>query len=434
MARKVFISALGAGFYEETLYDSKSKNFESSRTRFVQEATLEYIGASEWGKDSAAYILLTEYAESQNWNTSERKDRNGKIVRYDGLKTVLENMNLPFSISEIAIPDGKNENEIWDIFTKVFEKLEDGDELYFDITYGFRNLPMLILVLGNYAKFLKNTRIMSITYGGFDNKDANGVAPIINLLSLSSLQDWSYAAADYINNGNVKDLEYLCKSSITPILCETKGKDSTAKAVECFVSNLRKFVDEIKGCRGLAIYSRKTFNNLSNAISKIQDTAIAPLNPIFNKVKENITQTGFSNDNGIANLFASAKWCYENGIYQSSVTILQEAIITAICDKAFNGNISPQNREYVTAALNYQCLKIYHRETEFIGTYDSIKKILECDFFSDDVNIKKYDMLSNIRNDINHSGMRNNPSETNRIKSNIQECLDKFCSIFTNIK
>ena len=33
--------------------------------------------------------------------------------------------------------------------------MQDGDELYFDLTHGFRYLPMLVMVLINYSKFLK---------------------------------------------------------------------------------------------------------------------------------------------------------------------------------------------------------------------------------------------------------------------------------------
>jgi CRISPR-associated protein (cas_TM1812). len=60
MARKVFISVLGTGFYGSCKYNEVSNKFESSDTRFIQTATLEYLSAKEWQDDDLILILLTK--------------------------------------------------------------------------------------------------------------------------------------------------------------------------------------------------------------------------------------------------------------------------------------------------------------------------------------------------------------------------------------
>ena len=45
MARKVFMSVLGTGFYSECTYVGVNTR---TRTRFIQEATLNEIGAKGW--------------------------------------------------------------------------------------------------------------------------------------------------------------------------------------------------------------------------------------------------------------------------------------------------------------------------------------------------------------------------------------------------
>ena len=79
MARKLFISVLGTGFYEACKY-TKGR-FTSSDTRFIQQATLEYLKVnSNWTTRNAegdiidrVIILLTNGAKDTNWDKSITK-------------------------------------------------------------------------------------------------------------------------------------------------------------------------------------------------------------------------------------------------------------------------------------------------------------------------------------------------------------------------
>ena len=210
MARKVFISVLGTGFYGKCIY--KRDEFESGNTRFIQQATLQMLTNSDsWTSDDHGYILLTQKAEVDNWivkGDEREKFSNAGKEEYIGLEKTIGGMNLPFAVEGISIPDGNDEDEIWQIFDIVFEKLQDGDELYFDITHGFRYLPTLVLVLGNYAKFLKNIKVKSITYGNFESRNTKvtpNVAPIIDITSFSALQDWTFSGASFVEQGHVRN-------------------------------------------------------------------------------------------------------------------------------------------------------------------------------------------------------------------------------------
>jgi CRISPR-associated DxTHG motif protein len=165
MARKVFISVLGTGYYEACKYIKGS--FCSTETRFIQQATLEYLKVSNnWTTKNndgevvdRVIILLTDGARKTNWSQTKRTNKiTGEEEDYLGLEQVLQNMNLPCPVETLSIPDGKSEDEMWTIFNTVYNALKPNDELYFDLTHSFRYLPMLVLVLGNYAKFLKALR------------------------------------------------------------------------------------------------------------------------------------------------------------------------------------------------------------------------------------------------------------------------------------
>lgn len=51
----------------------------------------------------------------------------------------------------MPIPNGKNEEEMWEIFETLFDKIEEEDELYIDLTHRFRYIPMLVMIFPNYA-------------------------------------------------------------------------------------------------------------------------------------------------------------------------------------------------------------------------------------------------------------------------------------------
>lgn len=219
MARKVFISVLGTGVYRDCVY--KMGEFES-RSKFIQQSTLEFLQRNEaWGEDDQVCILLTQEAKGRNWEAC--KDFNGFVLDPKGLKQILLDMKeegrLNAQIREVEIKDGKDENELWDVFNTLYGLLEDGDELYFDLTHGFRYLPMLVLVFGNYAKLLKHATIKSITYGNYEMSErGTKPAPIFDLLPLSQLQDWTFATAKALETGDIDGLDAINGNGDEPIM------------------------------------------------------------------------------------------------------------------------------------------------------------------------------------------------------------------------
>ena len=260
MARKVFISVLGTGNYKKCYY--VAQDFCSMETRFIQQATLKRLkDTGDWTENDEALILLTKEAKTDNWivENHRRKNFKGEIIpeEYIGLQEELESMNLPMPINTRDIPDGKNEQEIWDIFDILYDALQDGDELYFDVTHGFRYLPMLVLVLGKYAHQLKHTEVKSITYGNWEtrNKDTNE-APIIDVTPLATLQDWTVAVHDYLEHGDATLLKACSDKPLVPILSKSKGKDETAKALNKLIRRITSFCENLRfnhGKRGCVI-------------------------------------------------------------------------------------------------------------------------------------------------------------------------------------
>ena len=303
MARKVFISVLGTGYYNRTNYYWQTKG-NYIETRFIQEATMKLF-TNNWDDNDKAYFFLTQRARETNWThpaqINDRRVKDGERDTYKGLELRIKECGIKYGYEVVTIPDGNNEQEIWQIFEEVFNVFEDEDEVYFDITHAFRSIPMLVMVLINYAKFLKKIKVKSITYGNWEGRDKDeNFAPIIDITAFSELQDWTSAANDFVNFGNVNKLSKLAKNDISPLARQFKGKNETVKSLIKISKYLPVFIDNIHTCRGKNIIKNTEGVLINNELKNIKENLISPLTPILNKVENKLFPFD-ENDNLIEN-------------------------------------------------------------------------------------------------------------------------------------
>jgi CRISPR-associated DxTHG motif protein len=135
------ITFLGTTDYEEVEYRWHDL---SKPTKFVQEALVR------WLQPETTCVLLTERARAEQWQK---------------LRSLLEKHT---EIMEINIPDGKKEAELWRIFTAISNAVHEGDEIAFDITHGFRSLPMIALLTIAYLKQVKGVKVQHVVYGVYE--------------------------------------------------------------------------------------------------------------------------------------------------------------------------------------------------------------------------------------------------------------------------
>lgn len=372
MARKVFISVLGTGYYEACKYIKGS--FCSTETRFIQQATLEYLKVSNnWTTKNndgevvdRVIILLTDGARKTNWSLTKRTNKiTGEEEDYLGLEQVLQNMNLPCPMEALSIPDGKSEEEMWTIFNTVYDALKPNDELCFDLTHSFRYLPMLVLVLGNYAKFLKGVKVNHISYGNYEARDtATNEAPLMDILPLTMLQDWTFAAADLIQNGNIEKLQELTdENALAPLLRMKGEKNLNRRKVEepliNYVAALQKFLQDMRLCLAPNILDGSTIYEVRNSheqVIDVQEEVIAPIPPIIEKIEQSLqrfVETDTVHPESLRNGYEAAKWCYDHQLYQQAITILDENITTDLCQRLGTDEWKYEQRTPTNALLRY---------------------------------------------------------------------------------
>lgn len=433
MARKVFISVLGTGNYKKCYY--VAQDFSSMETRFIQQATLKRLtDKGDWTGEDEALILLTKDAKTDNWivENHRRKNFKGEIIpeEYIGLQEELESMNLPMPINTLAIPDGKNEQEIWDIFDILYKALQDGDELYFDVTHGFRYLPMLVLVLGKYAHQLKHTEVKSITYGNWEtrNKHTNE-APIIDITPLATLQDWTVAVHDYLEHGDARLLKACSDKPLTPILTKTKGKDITAKALQKLSQGVASFCENLRLNLGKDIIKGKECKFIQPVCGDIDCAQIRPLEPLLDKIGQSIKD--FKPEDSMNMIYGALLCChYKN--YPSAITLLQEGVVSVLCDRYGIDKFDDKQRDTINRALR----KI-NTPNEYKPSGDCQKEE-KVDAICTDKNLspslaKTFMALGEIRNSINHAAMKKKELRSKVIKDSIESSVLKILDCFSTL-
>ncbi len=433
MARKVFLSVLGTGFYEKCTYYANDFSID---TRFIQQATLAMLTRQiEWTKDDAVYILLTDKARTDNWEVASDKRlsrKEGKEVEYQGLQKVLNSMALPMPICPLGIKDGKNETEMWDVFSTIYDVLQEGDELYFDVTHGFRYLPMLVVVLGNYAKLMKGINVRSITYGNFEGKDDKG-APIMDLQTLSLLQDWTSSAATFLETGRVKAFA----SDISLLQREQVLTRRLKNNIDSFNKNLIAFEEQISTCRGKEIVKGEAAEEVCDSAKAIVQ-ANALTHPVLEVLKLIQNSTDAYHAESFDNLRKAIEWCKHYDLVQQGYTLCQESIITFLCnkfpqinpyiDKGKDGDKTYRN--YWSAILGLNSNQVTD-ETQWKGALAEHRQLTRSLFNLSWVQEfrKEYNLLQQNRNQLNHAGFVGAVSAKD-IKKQFHELVDNCMQLF----
>jgi CRISPR-associated Csx2 family protein len=316
---KVLISFLGTNDYIPcNYYLDKDRSLKIDNLRFIQEALLKLL-CTGWDSEDRIIVFLTEDAEKKNWIDTVYKTGESK----PGLDTVLKSMKLKPRILSPRIKEGYSESDIWDIFETVFSQLNDNDELILDITHSFRSIPMLGLVLLNYARVLKNITVKGIYYGAFEKlgpsyfvKENISIsernAPIVDVTSLMELQDWTTAINSFIKSGDASMITGLTSENVNPVSKATQGKDPVAGRLKSFAKNIERITDYYRYCRGgdIRSFDFDSFNENLQLLAEERNIFIKPLPPLFSLIKNQFENSSTGDS---VNLIHGAQWCLDHG-------------------------------------------------------------------------------------------------------------------------
>lgn len=431
MAKK-YLAFLGTNKYLECCYEFQGIPMEP--LRYVQEVTLK-ASFSDSAFEDKIVIFLTQKARERNWENDVHQPG------LEGLRSRISGLGLNAEVVDVDIPDGHTEEEIWSIFNKIYEHLAHGDEVYFDITHAFRSIPMLAIVVLNYAKVLKEIRIKGIYYGAFEKlggyKEVSDmpvedrIAPVLDLTPLVLLLDWTIAIDGFLASGDAGRVKTLANEGVTPVLKASKGRDESAVAIRKLAEKLYTFTNIMMTCRGPEISTitldLKEHLQKCEAIDMIQ-----PFKPLFELIVNKLE--GFSGE-VVKDGVCAAKWCLEHNLIQQGYTILLEIIRSHFIAKIKGNHLDVEMREIVAQAEPIIRKNIVEKPDEWHlasqKNVDMTKQIIHIMENQTDF-LKEIDKLSQKRNDLNHAGFKSCAIQgkyADDFRRTLQSLIDKFQSI-----
>jgi CRISPR-associated Csx2 family protein len=223
-------------------------------------------------------------------------------------------MTLP-KLETVIVKYGLDNDELWDNFSEflnIANDIEDGDELYLDITHSFRSLALMSFVMAQFAHTIsnKNFKIAGVFYGMFEYQgENNGVTPIVDIKILLEIQDWIKAIDAIKQYSDFNPLvRLLDENSIEKDVQNTFINLSNTISL-ANIASIRQFIDT-------ASKKIRTVQNSENKIVKLLAPEIISLVDRLNQEKMSDFQ------------YELALWFYENKNYALSYMAFGESIIT----------------------------------------------------------------------------------------------------------
>lgn len=468
--KKVFISFLGTNGYGEVNYSFTKE--EGTTTFFIQEAIFkEEIRKNKdfWNVEKdEVFFFVTALAKKNNYDKraqffspfGEGKKQHTKVLTLlkdgaveeaisyleenpfqspdpseDGLKyrfAKLQEEGLIGAFQDVAIPNGLNEDEIWEIFARVVEHIGKDTELYFDITNGFRFLPMLTLAIIDYVTSVNNVVLKELYYGNFEARDKEkNIAPIQKLNSIIELGQWTEAVEMFTKAADAQKLK--------PLLPHRIGSTNKTLGQELF-----NLTEGIKTCRGKELVKDLKMKEVKDEVAKLRNNSKKgmkrQLPALLDKIESKVTSFNTATtENG----FAAVEWCIEHDMIQQGYTLLQENTISWLIEHFEDDDFRDKElREIVRACLNSKK-----------GTARSVAKWLDRGHNYDDyqyyfdVAEEYFEVLATkpglaaayrkitdknhggLRNDINHGGYNENAGSSENLKAQLQNLSNRILQI-----
>lgn len=399
------LSFIGSGNLYETNYCWDGK---CCRTSVVQEALLQFFPVEE------VVLFTTEGAAATNYP--------GVAERVPGCRRV-------------GIPDGRSEEELWDIFKIICAEVQPGDEILFDITHGFRSLPFVAFLTMAYLKETKGVKLCRVVYGAYEARDETGT-PIFDLTPFISILDWFAAVRSFVEH---VDATYL-RDLLAGIQAEEhreRGDGTPPTHLASWSNRLQNFTAAVRLSRPVEAMSsaRSIFNDLDSVREEI--AAFSPaLDPVMDRISDLNRLAADPPDpqrcpdwGYVERQLRLIEYQVEKGLYLQAATLAREWMVTTLILRLGDATSDWLDRE---------CRSVVER-TLAGGVRKQRKEWFDPTAFSDRFETLKdweemaatWDWVTVLRNDLAHCGMSRGGSSVANLERRAKRLPERLRTFFS---
>ncbi|MCS6967643.1 MAG: TIGR02221 family CRISPR-associated protein [Bernardetiaceae bacterium] len=384
----ILLSVIGTGSYTKVKYQFDGR--EAEETNYVVKAIKDIFNPEK------IFVLMTEESEEKH-------------------KKELEQV---CDFESIRIQVGKNEEELWDMFSAVVEKVPEEQEVIIDITHGFRSQPMILLSIAVYLRVTKNVKIKHILYGAFDAKQ-NEVVPIFDLKPFLDLIDWSFAIDGFLKRGDASLLSKIVidlHNSAYKDPKRSENKSYLPKGLKSVGSKLNTLSNALSVSRSKEVsdIAKKLTKEIDKAYKDVDNLKqVRPFKSLLDRIKDIANKFSvssndyFSSEESMRAQAEIIEFYLETKQYQRAITLARELLVSKVC-----------------FMFKFDLLTEREKAEEILNSKDSSQQ----NQIEEDI-IKTWRNLVNVRNDINHAGMRTNPNPSDSIIEQVEKHCKKVIDI-----
>jgi CRISPR-associated DxTHG motif protein len=381
-----------------TTYRFRDREF---RTPVIQEALSSFFSIDE--------IVL--------FMTTKARETNHQML--------MDRLNSP---RVVMIPEGRSEEELWAIFSAVASHVDEGDEVIFDITHGFRSLPFLALLSAAYLREVKHVSIRAVTYGAFEARTGSET-PVFDLSPFIRIFDWMDAVRSFITHVDAGPMKDLVREHAIPELRSQEKGDIPVNLMR-FSRDLDNFTKAVRLSRPeeAISFASSIVSGLPAAAGEITKHT-PPLAPVVGRIAEvsRFAPSDPGSGEGISPEHLRLQrdligFQVEKGLYTQAITLAREWMITVLVVAKGDGERwldrgVRQDAENAISGMELKMQKKRYTRSDYSDWFETQPFAKEC--------TRIWGRLSALRNDIAHCGMNPNKKSIDSIEKNIRAmCTD----------
>jgi CRISPR-associated Csx2 family protein len=393
------LTFLGAARYETVTYVWKEEEQERSHTTHLFPEALARIF-----KPEKVIVFATERARTYRPPIGQRCPQCQQVLSDPKEKQTYEEQLrglLGDSVEFVPIPEGRSEQELWEIFNHVANAVGEGDTILLDITHAFRSIPMIVFAVAAYLRRTKEVTIAHVVYGAFEARDENNRAPIFDLTPLLELLDWTSGAEALLKRG---DAELIAEKMVnTHQTLRRRGTD-TPKKLKPLGQKLRALSQALHLSRPREVMrtAHELLSLLEEARDEFQRWAL-PFALLAEQIRRELEPLAFAEPDALSreNLerqVGLVEYYLRTGLVVQAVTLAREWVISFVLLCRGGGNwLRRVDREEVERALGTAVACLRGETAEVPGWFDGLPQR--------DRLAHLWNKLGQLRNDLAHCSM-----------------------------
>lgn len=386
----LLVTFLGTGRYEESVYEYCGNQV---KTKFYSHALPQFFPEITHTK-----VLATNQAE-QTHGTAYNN-----LWPYDSKPEF------------IRIASGQSVDELWSVFDKLVAEIPEGEEVVFDVTHGFRSLPLVATLAIAYLRSTRSVKLHAVVYGAFEARSADGITPTFDLTPMLKLLEWIDAVVRFENHldgrpiqrllADIQNAAYRAGHSQPPRLLKKLGDQLGQFTNALVIGRVREVIEAKPLLAG--VLKDQNLSAETNEWAK-------PLGLLLESLDQFVEHFAASSEFEVDAQRRLARFYAEREMYALAVSVFREYLISRGCE--LSGLSQSEIVDLKKRAVVERTLAAHGLWKRGKLPEDQIPEswpdwVAKCD---ETGLVGELGQISEARNDVNHVGMRSNAQKSAKL-------------------